>query len=195
MTRVNANIFRQALLRESLIVLPLAVLGDAGHGATKEPSVLEGMDHGDVQGLTSAAEGGTPKAAKMKLDGQGGAAATSGHWMAPAEAARRGNPVPANDASRERKLFEANCASCHRPTGRGNGPLAAGLETLPADLVAMARQHPDGDFAWKIASGRGPMPGWKETLTENQIWDLVNFIQNLGDAGKSEHAPPSGHRH
>lgn len=180
MTRVNANIFRQALLLGSLIVLPSLVLGDAGHDAKKEPAAMEGMDHG-----------------KMKMGGQGGATATSGHWMAPAEAARRGNPVRADEVSRAsgRKLFEANCASCHGPTGRGNGHLAARLETLPADLVVMARQFPDGDFAWKIANGRGQMPAWKETLTENQIWDLVNFIQNLGDAGKLEHAHPSGHRH
>ena len=156
------------------------VLGDAGHDAKKEPAAMEGMDHG-----------------KMKMGGQGGATATSGHWMAPAEAARRGNPVRADEVSRAsgRKLFEANCASCHGPTGRGNGHLAARLETLLADLVVMARQHPDGDFAWKIANGRGQMPAWKETLTENQIWDLVNFIQNLGDAVKLEHAHPSGHRH
>jgi len=117
--------------------------------------------------------------------------------MAPAEAVRCANPVRADDVSRKRgrELFEVNCASCHGPTGRGNGRLAARLETLPSDLVAMARQYPDGDFAWKIANGRGPMPAWKETLTEHQIWDLVNFIQNLGDAGRPEHAHPSGHRH
>jgi mono/diheme cytochrome c family protein len=57
----------------------------------------------------------------------------------------------------------------------------------------MAGQHSDGDFAWKIANGRGPMPAWKSVLQENQIWDLVNFIQTLGDKkpdashGKHEH--------
>lgn len=128
---------------------------------------------------------------KMKMDSQGDAAVTGGHWMAPPEAGRRGNPIPADGASRERgrKLFEANCAGCHGSSGRGNGPAAARLETLPADLTAMARQHPDGDFAWKIANGRGVMPAWKRILTENQIWDLVNFVQSLGDQ------PPHSHRH
>lgn len=53
----------------------------------------------------------------------------------------------------------------------------------------MARQHPDSDFAWKIATGRGAMPAWKGILTENQIWDLVNFVQTLGDE------PPHSHRY
>lgn len=153
-----------------------AALADAGHDAKKAPAPMEGMDHD-----------------KMEMNGQTGAAATGGHWMAPAESARRMNPIPADSASRERgrKLFEANCASCHGPTGRGNGPIAARLETLPADLAAMAGQHPDGDFAWKIANGRGPMPAWKGMLTENQIWDLVNYIQSLGKPAASH----GGHRH
>ncbi len=175
MIRVNVNVFRQAMFLLSLIVLPSAALADAGHDAKKAPAAMEGMDHD-----------------KMKMNGQGDAAAGA-HWMAPAEATRRGNPVPADSASRERgrKLFEANCVSCHGPTGRGNGPIAARLEKLPADLAAMAGQHPDGDFAWKIAEGRGPMPAWKGTLTENQIWDLVNYIQSLGKPAASH----GGHSH
>jgi len=43
----------------------------------------------------------------------------------------------------------------------------------------LAGKHSDEDFAWKIVNGRGPMPSYKDTLTENQIWDLTNFIQSL----------------
>jgi hypothetical protein len=70
MIRVNANVFRRVLLLWLLVGLPSAVLGDAGHNAEKEPPAMEGMDH-----------------SKMKMDGQGDAAATSAHWMAPEEAA------------------------------------------------------------------------------------------------------------
>ncbi len=176
MIQMNASVFRQTVLLLSLVCLPLTVFGDAGHDASKKPATMEGMDHGE-----------------MKMGGQGDISATSGHWMAPVEAARRGNPIPAGNASRERgrKLFEANCVSCHGPTGRGNGPIAARLETLPADLAAMAGQHPDGDFAWKIAEGRGAMPAWKTVLKDTEIWDLVNYIQNLGKSEDSHR----GHSH
>jgi mono/diheme cytochrome c family protein len=40
--------------------------------------------------------------------------------------------------------------------------------------------HPAGDLAWKIAEGRGPMPGWKDWFSDTEIWHLVNFIQSLG---------------
>jgi mono/diheme cytochrome c family protein len=41
------------------------------------------------------------------------------------------------------------------------------------------------------------MPAWKGVLTENQIWDVVNFIQSLasrtGSSGTHDHAPGQGH--
>ncbi len=178
MVQVNSNSsFCKAMLLLSLIGLPSAVLGDAGHDAKKEPPAMEGMDH-----------------SKMKMDGQGDAAATSGHWMAPEDAAKRPNPVPANNASRARgkKLFAANCASCHGAKGIGDGPAGAALNPKPADLTAMAGQHPDGDFAWKIANGRGTMPAWNGRLSEKNIWDLVNFIQSLAGPKKNHQ---HNHRH
>ncbi len=179
MTRVNANVFRQAMLLLSLIGLPSAVLGDAGHDTKQEPAAMEGMDHG-----------------KMKMDGHGDAAATSAHWMAPEVAAKRPNPVRADSASlaRGKKLFKTNCASCHGTRGRGDGPAGAALNPRPTDLTAMAGQHPDGDFAWKIANGRGPMPAWKGVLKDNQIWDLVNHVQSLA-SGKSRAQDQHAHDH
>ena len=163
--RVNANIFRQALLLGPLIFLPAVVLAAAGDDAKKEPAAMEGMDH-----------------SKMKMDGQGGAA--DAHWMAPEDAEKRKNPVMASAASiqRGRNLYETNCASCHGAQGRGDGPASKTLSTKPADLASMAGKHPDGNFAWKIANGRGLMPAWKGTLSETQIWDAVNFIQSLAAA-------------
>lgn len=107
--------------------------------------------------------------------------AQGGHWMAPPEAARRPNPVPASQPSlrRGREVFQSHCASCHGPQGRGDGPAGQRLKPKPADLTVMASQHPAGDIAWKIENGRGPMPAWKGTLSENQTWDLVNYIQGL----------------
>jgi len=176
MIPVNANSFGRAMLMLLLLMLaPAAVLADAGHDAKQAPAAMEEMDH-----------------SKMKM---GDATATEGHWMAPEEAAKRRNPIAATHASimRGRKLFQANCVSCHGAQGKGDGPAAAALNPKPADLTAMAGLHPDGDFAWKIANGRGPMPAWKGTLTENQIWDLVNFIQSLKKPGV--HGHDASHHH
>ena len=102
-------------------------------------------------------------------------------WKAPQEAAARRNPIAAESASLARgmKLFAAHCAGCHGEQGRGDGVLVDTLTTEPPDLAARAAHHSGGDFAWKIATGRGDMPGFKTKLTEAQIWDLVNFIKGL----------------
>ncbi|UCH54119.1 MAG: c-type cytochrome [Pseudomonadota bacterium] len=102
-----------------------------------------------------------------------------GHWMAPMDEQKRPNPVKADHISLERgkKLFEENCVSCHGTGGRGDGPAGKALKPRPADLVQMRSHHPDGDFAWKIAEGKAPMPGFKATLNESQIWDLVNYVK------------------
>ncbi len=149
----------------------------AAPDAKQASPAMEGMDH-----------------SKMKMEGHGGA-----HWMAPPDAAKRPNPVKADVASvaRGKQLYQANCASCHGAGGKGDGPAGAALNPKPVDLTVMAGHHPDGDFAWKIANGRGPMPGWKGVLSEAQIWDTVNFIQSLaprtGDTGAHGHPPGQGH--
>jgi len=104
-----------------------------------------------------------------------------GHWMAPAREAKRRNPVRADNPSisRGKELFQMFCASCHGDEGEGNGPMARSMALKPTNLQAMAPLHADGDLAWKIAQGRGPMPGWKASLRPNQIWDLVNYIKHI----------------
>lgn len=114
------------------------------------------------------------------------------HWIAPKEAVKRINPILADKESIERgkNFYQTNCAICHGKSAQGDGPGGSGLTPKPANLTAMAGQHPDGNFAWKIATGRGAMPAWKSILTENQIWDIVNFIQSLATADKKEKGMP-----
>jgi mono/diheme cytochrome c family protein len=38
-------------------------------------------------------------------------------------------------------FFAENCVSCHGPSGRGDGPLASGLDRKPTDLTLLARAN------------------------------------------------------
>ena len=100
-------------------------------------------------------------------------------WKAPKEVSERQNPVPKNQDSIARggALYRKYCATCHGKYGQGDGPLAKKLTPKPSDLVERAAHHSDGDFAWKITNGRGAMPAFKDQLSENQIWDLTNFLK------------------
>jgi len=177
MNQVNAKIFCQALLLGALIIVPpAAVLADAGHDKTPAAG-MEDMDHGKPGAMDHSKMGGA------KMDD---------HWMAPPEMAGRKNPTPADKASlvRGKQIYDASCASCHGASGKGDGPAGKALNPKPADLAAMAPQHPPGDLAWKIETGRGPMPPWKGVLTQNEIWDVVNYVQNF-DANTAATKPPA----
>ena len=58
---------------------------------------------------------------------------------------------------------------------------------MPANLKKMSGMHPDDEIAVTIENGRGAMPAWKNILNENQIWDVVNYIQSLSGSDKVKH--------
>ena len=96
------------------------------------------------------------------------------------------NPIPrsAESIARGRQLFAKNCAVCHGAEGRGDGAAAAALPQRPEDLsnIAPPPNFPDGVVAYRIANGVKMMPAFKSTLSENEIWDLLNFIRSLAPA-------------
>ena len=95
------------------------------------------------------------------------------------------NPSPGDPASVARgdTLYEANCTSCHGIEGRGDGPLAFTLTPAPADLTLHVPLHSEGSTYILIANGfpNTAMPAWAETLSEEEIWDLVNFLRTEFD--------------
>jgi len=79
-------------------------------------------------------------------------------------------------------LYRAHCALCHGPGGRGDGPAGAGLPKLPADLTAPhTAQHTAGDMFWWLTHGipASGMPPFGAVLSEEERWDLINFIRTL----------------
>jgi mono/diheme cytochrome c family protein len=93
------------------------------------------------------------------------------------------NPIPrsADSIARGRQLFAKDCAVCHGAEGRGDGVAAAALPQRPDDLSRIAAPpiFPDGVVAYRILNGVKMMPAFKSTLSENEIWDLLNFIRSL----------------
>jgi len=79
-------------------------------------------------------------------------------------------------------LYQANCAGCHGPRGAGDGPDGRALPRLPADLRAPhTAQHTAGDLFWWISHGipGSGMPGFGSRLSEDQRWELINFLRAL----------------
>jgi mono/diheme cytochrome c family protein len=110
-----------------------------------------------------------------------------GPWVAPASANDVPNPRKDNPASvtEGKTIYAKYCVVCHGTSGKGDGVAAAGLQVPPADhSSAKIQAQTDGAIYWKVTTGRSPMPGFKSTLTDEQRWDLVDYIRTLAKAKK-----------
>jgi len=93
---------------------------------------------------------------------------------------------------RGRALFLEHCAICHGEHGDGQGPRRPSLSPPPVnfrDPSWRGRTSPGRTFA-SIRDGRPgtPMPGWKPVLSEAETWQVVAYLQGLGE-GRPEPAP------
>ena len=111
-------------------------------------------------------------------------------WPVPKEAAARKNPVSAGHESlaQGKSLYEKNCASCHGPEGKADGPMAAHLPEKPSNFTDghMMGEMTDGGIFWKMSEGRGPMPSFKKLLTDEERWHLVNYLRALAHSHHDE---------
>lgn len=100
------------------------------------------------------------------------------------------NPLPPGGAVVEKgaDLFRIHCTSCHGLTGRGDGPAAAALDALPADLTAdHVDDHTDGDIFWWLTYGMAgtAMPGFEHALSDTERWQIIRFVRSLRDPLRS----------
>ena len=111
--------------------------------------------------------------------------------------AARKNPVPYTAASitAGRALYNKNCRHCHGLRGRGDGPLAP-KNPSPANLTDDKWDHgsSDGEIFAVIWNGapapKSEMKPMKGTLTEKNVWDVVNYIRSIGPPSAAPKTPP-----
>lgn len=103
-------------------------------------------------------------------------------------------PYAAASVARGATLYRDTCATCHGPTGAGDGPAARGLSSPPADFRAgHTRAHTAGDLFWWITHGVAgtSMPAFAGRLAEPERWDLVNFVRTLAAAEAARRLGPA----
>lgn len=112
-------------------------------------------------GVAAQNPGGNPDAKKMK------------------------NPVASSPESIKagQALYQKNCRFCHGTDAKGNGPMAP-EGTHPSNLVDAKwdRGDSDGEIFVVIRDGAGPkfdMKGYKSKMTEQEIWNVVNYLRSL----------------
>ena len=101
----------------------------------------------------------------------------------PADDASVVNPIAADDASQQRgeEIYVASCINCHGEEGRGDGPIATGLNPKPSDFRAeYVMELSDGELYYIITNGidessMQPM-GF---FDEEKRWHLVNYLRTF----------------
>lgn len=99
----------------------------------------------------------------------------------------RRSPVPYQAASIAdgRRLYTTRCATCHGLTGQGDGSEAMGPERRPPDLTGpRPARRTAGDLFWWVTHDTGDrrLPGRPGPLSDEERWDIVNFLRALSAA-------------
>lgn len=171
-------------------------------GAVSKGAVLKASEYAEMQEFASAAERQLselpPGDVNVKLQAQAAhlrsaiaekaepaAVAQLAHGLAgdvlkayPFSVAPAGAP----DLPRGAQLFQAQCATCHGPQGRGDGPLAPSLDPKPTALADHVRARERSLFALHQIITNGvngtPMASFG-ALPEDDRWALAFFVGTL----------------
>ncbi len=86
----------------------------------------------------------------------------------------RANPGP--DKAATAGTYRTKCAMCHGPDGAGS---AVGKSMNVPDLRSSVVQNTDAELAQIISNGKGGMPAFKSSLSDDQIHALVTYVRSL----------------
>lgn len=106
------------------------------------------------------------------------------------------NPLPQTQETVDRgaAVYEQKCASCHGATGQGDGEAGRKLSPPPANLAWLSHMplaQWDPFMYWTVAEGgaqfKTAMPAFKDTLSADDIWAVIAYIQaRLPQKAKAE---------
>jgi len=123
---------------------------------------------------------------KMSLSSQ-----VAQEWIVPADRKARLSPFEFTQQNREAggSLFKTNCMSCHGMPGQNNW--LRDLNPQPGDPASEKYQrNTDGEIFHKLTEGRGLMPGFRNVLSQTDLWNLVAYIRSFNPKYKQVVAPP-----
>ena len=108
--------------------------------------------------------------------------------MAEAKAIKRATLQSDATIAKGKAIFHGKgvCTNCHGEEGKGNGPLANSFNPRPrdftdADDIGWHKVRTDGEIFWAISKGTeyGMIP-FEDMLSEEERWELVDYIRSLG---------------
>jgi len=108
-------------------------------------------------------------------------------WEAPKESKKIKNTIKGNNESIKKgeTIYKSLCVACHGITGKGDVPAMQNLNPKPADLTSkLTQEQTDGEIFWKLSEGKGLMASYKNILSENDRWNVINYLRTLKTSSK-----------
>jgi mono/diheme cytochrome c family protein len=103
-------------------------------------------------------------------------------WVVPANFKSMKNPIATSEVSIKagQALYVKTCTPCHGKTGLGDGVKSKSLKTAMNDFTKTdVQSQTDGELFYKTKTGRGDMTKYEGKLTDDDIWNLINFIRTF----------------
>ena len=99
------------------------------------------------------------------------------------DAPKATNPVTADEANLVlgARLYRDHCTLCHGDLAHPKSLLADSLNPPPPQFMNDMADMPDYQNFYILQHGIRwtAMPGWKNVLTDQQIWQLVTFLSHM----------------
>ncbi len=92
--------------------------------------------------------------------------------------------------------YSAMCTGCHLSPGADDTEIRPGLYPMPPNLAQTKAEDPRRAF-WIIKHGikMTAMPAWGKTHTDEQIWNMVAFLQKLPGMTPAQYEQLGGKPH
>lgn len=103
-------------------------------------------------------------------------------WKAPAAADTLMSPylIEPLTLPQGQEVYTIYCASCHGHQGKSDGVNTNNLTVKPRKFQdKRVISQTNGAIFWKIREGRGEMPSFKNVLSEEQKWQMVEYIRDI----------------
>jgi mono/diheme cytochrome c family protein len=79
-----------------------------------------------------------------------------------------------------KQLYMTHCSVCHGEKADGNGPvIKKGFYPVNLKVQAVKNRSEGYIFAYIRYGGKVMMPSYRENLSEEQAWQVVNFIRHI----------------
>ena len=77
--------------------------------------------------------------------------------------------------------YEAHCVACHGASAVAREPWVSGMEPAPPYLLDVTQRFKPRELFWIAKNGikMTGMPSWRNSISDEQLWDLVAFLEAM----------------